>query len=140
MARARGDAHPAALELICALMERLLRPEGLTLSQACGWHEPAACRWPAWGSAFLQGKVPRGEESTLLLLGLVEAESEPIRAELVRWARGVLAAGARFQADWVLSISTVAIATSAPRVGLAARGAEGTRRRGALAAPDGVAV
>jgi len=95
--------NPAALELIFALMERHLRPETLTLAQAVRMASSRPLPMARLGLRFLRGRVPRGEEECLLLLGLVEAESEPIRAEIVRWARGVLAEAPGFHPDWVLS-------------------------------------
>ena len=134
-------SNPAALELICELMERHLRPESLSLAEAVRMASSRPLPLARLGLRLLQGRVPRGEDECLLLLGLVEAESEPIRAEIVRWARGVLAEAPEFQPDWVLELSRQSPSRRPRRrVGLAARRAEGTRRRGALAAPDGVAV
>lgn len=96
--------NPAALELICELMGRHLRPESLTLEQAVRMASSRPLPVARLGLRLLRARVPRGEEECLLLLGLVEAESEPIRAEIVRWARGVLAEAPGFRPDWVLSL------------------------------------
>ena len=96
-------ANPAALELICELMQRHLRPESLALAEAVRMAMSRPLPLARLGLRLLQGRVPRGEDECLLLLGLAEAESEPFRAELVRWARGVLAEAPGFDPDWVLS-------------------------------------
>jgi hypothetical protein len=50
----------------------------------------------------LQTKSPAGAEDCRALLGLVEAQAEPLRPEIVRWVRGALSASPDFQTDWVL--------------------------------------
>ena len=54
------------------------------------------------GLKFLHGRSPATAADCQSLLGLAEAQAEPLRAELVRWARGVLSASPHFQANWVL--------------------------------------
>ena len=54
------------------------------------------------GFRWLQAKPPTSEADCVALLGLLEAQSEPLRPELVRWLRGVLAPSAHFRPDWVL--------------------------------------
>ncbi len=91
-----------ALEILCDLMIRNLRPEAVTLEQVV-W---LACRRPLpiarLGLTWLKGRTAATEAECRALLGLVEAEAAPLRAELVRWARRLLGASPHFQADWVL--------------------------------------
>src|SRR5262249_10540388 len=54
------------------------------------------------GLAWLRTKAPADEAGCRLLLGLTEAEAEPVRPELVRWARGLLSASPYFQVSWLL--------------------------------------
>jgi hypothetical protein len=54
------------------------------------------------GFRWLQAKGPFGASECRVLLGLVEAQAEPVRPELVGWLRGVLAGVPEFRADWVM--------------------------------------
>jgi hypothetical protein len=98
-----STSSPRALEIVCELMERFLRPERVSLGQAVR----LACSRPLplarLGFAWLEAKTPQGEADCRLLLDLVEAEAEPLRPEIVRWAREVLGASTGFTLDWVLA-------------------------------------
>lgn len=93
---------PEALDILCELMARHLHPDKATLDQTVR----LACRRPLpvarLGLKLLQSKRPTNEVDCRALLGLVEAEAEPLRPDLVRWARGVLSASESFQPVWVL--------------------------------------
>jgi hypothetical protein len=54
------------------------------------------------GLTWLQTRRPETEADCRALLGLVEAEAELLRPELVRWARGVLGASPHFQPAWIV--------------------------------------
>jgi hypothetical protein len=96
--------NPDTLELLCALMARHLHPDALNLGQAlklaCGRPLPVA----RLGLAWLKAKQPATPEECREVLSVGEAEAGPVRAELVRWARGVLSTSPHFQAEWVLEL------------------------------------
>jgi hypothetical protein len=94
--------NPAALEILCELITTHLRPERVTLEQAVWLARKRPLPIARLGFALLQKKKPVSEGDCRALLGLAEAEAEPLRAELVRWARGVLAGSPHFQTGWVL--------------------------------------
>src|SRR5262249_45149135 len=54
------------------------------------------------GLGWLRAKWPRDLGGGRAILGLVEAESEPLRPEIVGWARGALAGSGLFEPGWVL--------------------------------------
>jgi hypothetical protein len=94
--------NPAVLEILCQLMVTHLRPEQVTLEQAVALARRRSLPVARLGFTWLRAKVPATEADCRALLGLAEAEAEPLRPELVRWARGVLSALPHFQATWVL--------------------------------------
>jgi hypothetical protein len=94
--------NPAALEILCELMTAHLRPDRLTLEQAVWLARKRPLPIARLGFTLLRTKTPASAADHRALLGLAEAEAEPLRAELVRWARGVLSASASFQPEWVL--------------------------------------
>jgi hypothetical protein len=95
-------SSPSALEVVCELLERHLQPERLALAEAA--RLAASRRLPVarLGLSWLRTKTPGDESECRALLGLTEAEAESIRPEIVRWARGVLAASPAFRPEWVL--------------------------------------
>jgi hypothetical protein len=95
--------NPAVLEILCELMIRHLRPERLTLEQAVWLARRRPLPIARLGLTWLRGKTPQSEADCRTLLGLVEAEAEMLRAEMVRWARGVLGKSPHFQPDWVVA-------------------------------------
>ncbi len=95
-------ASPAALELLCDLMERLIAPERVTLDQAVRLAKSRPLPVARLGLSWLRAKVPANEEECLSLLTLVEAESEPVRPEIVRWAAHVLSKSETFRPAWIL--------------------------------------
>ena len=94
--------QPLAIEVICELMAAHLRPTQLTLDQAVKLASSRVLPVARLGLKFLQAHAPRTEAECRALLGLAEAESVPVRPELVRWARGVLDKSPHFTYAWVL--------------------------------------
>lgn len=98
------SANPQTLDLLCDLMTQRLKPEMLDLEQtvqlACSRPLPVA----RLGLLWLRAKKPATAEDCRLLLSLAEAEAAPLRPELIRWARSVLAASPHFEAAWVLEL------------------------------------
>jgi hypothetical protein len=56
------------------------------------------------GLTWLRTKQPKTADECSRLLGLAEAEAEPVRGEAIRWLRGVLSASPEFQAVWILEL------------------------------------
>lgn len=94
--------QPMALDILCELMAKHIRADRLTLAQAVQLASSRPLPIARLGLGFLQSMTPRTEDECRALLGLVEAEAEPVRPELVRWARGVLGKLDSFQPGWVL--------------------------------------
>jgi hypothetical protein len=94
--------QPLAIEVICELMLANIRPEQLTLDQAVKLASSRVLPIARLGLKFLEAHTPRTEAECRALLGLAEAEAEPVRPELVEWARGVLDRSPYFTFAWVL--------------------------------------
>lgn len=94
--------QPLALEVLCELMAKHLQPDRLTLEQAVQLAKSRPLPVARLGLGFLRLKSPQSEAECQALLGLVEAEAEPVRPELVKWARGVLSQSRYFHHSWVL--------------------------------------
>lgn len=92
----------AALEILCELIAAYVRPERVSLEQAVR----LACSRPLplarLGFSWLQSKRPQIAAECRALLALAEAEAEPLRPDMVRWARGVLNDSPHFQPEWAL--------------------------------------
>jgi hypothetical protein len=98
------SANPQTLDLLCQLMTEQLQPGMLDLEQAVR----LACSRPLpvarLGLLWLQSKKPATADECRLVLSLAEAEAQPLRAELIRWARSVLAPSPHFEPGWVLDL------------------------------------
>jgi hypothetical protein len=94
----------AALEILCELVKAHFAPERATLEQSVWLARRRPLPIARLGFAWLQNKTPAGESDCRALLGLAEAEAEPLRREMVRWVRQVLAASPHFRPDWVLEL------------------------------------
>jgi hypothetical protein len=92
----------AALEILGELIARHVRPDRVTLEEAVRLTSSRPLPVARLGFRWIQGKHPTTEGECRALLGLVEAPCEPLRAEIVRSARGVLSASPYFQPEWVL--------------------------------------
>jgi hypothetical protein len=96
------EPNPETLDVIADLLGARLGAEHVTLQQAA--HLAASRPLPAarLGFLWLRTKLPASEADCRALLALTEAQAEPLRAEMVHWARGLLAASPNFQPGWVL--------------------------------------
>jgi hypothetical protein len=56
------------------------------------------------GFTWVKAKAPATEAECLALLGVKDTEAEPLRGEMVRHVRGVLAKSPLFQPAWVLEL------------------------------------
>jgi hypothetical protein len=93
--------NPETIESICELLQRL-PGDRVSLAQAADLAMQRPLPVARLGLHWLRGKVPASEEDYRTLLGLVEAEAEPLRAEILRWLRSVLAAVPEYPVDWVV--------------------------------------
>jgi hypothetical protein len=95
---------PEKLEILCELLAERLGPERVPFEEAvrlAGVRPLPAARL---GFLWLQTKSPTTEADCRALLGLAEAQAEPLRPEMVRWAREALSASPHFRPEWVLEL------------------------------------
>jgi hypothetical protein len=96
------QAHPQTLEMLCDLLVQRLDAVSVSREQAVN----LACSRPLpvarLGLQWLQAQPPSTADDCRWLLLLAEAEAEPVRAQAVAWARGVLGTSPHFQTAWVL--------------------------------------
>ena len=94
--------HPDALEAVCELIGRHVRPEQVSTEHAVRLAGLRALPVARLGLSWLKAKEFRpGDERALM--GLVEAECGPLRAEILRWLRGALAASGDHDPEAVLT-------------------------------------
>ena len=103
LAEFAGNAECFAREVLCELIVAHVRPERVSLEEgvrlACSRPLPLA----RLGFSWLQSKRPESAAECETLLRLAAAEAEPVRPEMIRWARGVLSALPHFQPQWLLA-------------------------------------
>jgi hypothetical protein len=95
-------ASPQALDVICELMTERLRPERLSWDQLIRLAASRPLPVARMGFAWLRARPAEAGLTPEALLGLAEAEAEPVRPQLVRWARAILTALPQFRPEWVL--------------------------------------
>jgi hypothetical protein len=96
------STHPAAIDAICQLIARFVRPEQVTLAQAVRLAGLRPLPVARLGFSWLKAMKLDGPADLRTVLGLVDAESEPLRPEILRWLRGVLTASSDLDASMVL--------------------------------------
>ncbi|MBA4066222.1 MAG: hypothetical protein C0501_21405 [Isosphaera sp.] len=96
------QARPDLLDRICELVARVVRPEQVSFADAVRLGMQRPIPLARLGRSFLEGKAPATDTDVQALFGLREAQAEPLRPGLVRWACGVLAARPDFRPLWVL--------------------------------------
>jgi hypothetical protein len=94
--------NPTALDIICALMAKHVRPEQMTFDALVQLASSRPAPIARLGASWLRTKSPQSEEDCLALLGLAEAQSDPVRGEIVHQARKLLSASPYFRPEWVL--------------------------------------
>lgn len=94
--------NPQTLEILCELIATHLHPDRVSFDQAVRLAASRPLPVARLGFTWLKTKSIVGETECRALLGLAEAEAEPLRAEMARWARGLLSGSPHFQTDWVL--------------------------------------
>src|SRR5262249_39812055 len=78
------------LEIVCDLLAEKRGSERVTCGQALELAKSRPLPAARLGFLWLQAKKPASEGDCQTLLGFAEALAEPLRPEMVRWARGVL--------------------------------------------------
>jgi hypothetical protein len=94
--------NPQTLDVLCGLMGERLDPNTVTLEQAARLASRRPVPVARLGLTWLRSKQPATPEECRALLTLGEAEAQPVRPELVCWARTVLSSSPHFQPEWVL--------------------------------------
>jgi hypothetical protein len=84
------------------MIARSVKPEQVTFTDAVRLAMQRPVPLARLGRTFLEGKKPVSEAEVQAVFGLREAESEPMRAELVRWAYARLTEHTAFRPLWVL--------------------------------------
>lgn len=91
-----------ALEVLCEMIVAHVRPERVSLEDAAR----LACSRPLplarLGFSWLRAKQPQSAPECQAMLRLAGAEAEPLRPEMVEWARRLLSASRHFQTEWLL--------------------------------------
>lgn len=96
-------AAPAALGLLADLAAGHVPPGRVEVDRAVRLAKMRPLPLARLGLHWLRGAPPSDEAGCRALLGLVDAESEPLRPELLAWARRTLAASGRFDPAWVVA-------------------------------------
>jgi hypothetical protein len=96
------EARTDLLDRISDLVTRMVRPEQVSFADAVRLAMQRPVPLARLGRAFLVGKNPRTPDEVRAVFGLRDAEAEPLRPELVRWACSVLGERPEFDPMWVL--------------------------------------
>ena len=100
--RLTEEARPELLDRICQMVARAVKPEQVTFADAVKLAMQRPVPLARLGFTFLHGKKPRTPDETAAVFGLRNAEAEPLRVDLVKWACGVLSERPEFDPLWVL--------------------------------------
>jgi hypothetical protein len=100
--RLTDEARPELLDRICDIVARSVKPEKVSFADAVKLAMQRPVPLARLGFTFLQSKKPRTPEETTAVFGLRNAEAEPLRADMVRWATRVLSERTDFDPLWVL--------------------------------------
>jgi hypothetical protein len=95
-------APEGVLDRVCELIARLVRPEQVPFEAAVRMAMTRPVPLAKLGQQWLAGKRPANDAEVRAVFGLREAEAEPLRAGLVRWACKVLGEQPGFRPAWVL--------------------------------------
>lgn len=97
------DGAPAdALDVVCDLIGRNVSGEKLSLFEAVRFAKMRATPVAKLGLQWLRGKVPTSSAQIEAVLSLRDAQAQPLRPELCRWAATTLSGVDSFKPDWVM--------------------------------------
>jgi hypothetical protein len=100
--RLTEEARPELLDRICDMVARAVQPEKVSFADAVRLAMQRPVPLARLGYTFLQGKKPRTPDEVDAVFALRNSEAEPLRVDLVKWARMVLSERADFDPLWVL--------------------------------------
>jgi hypothetical protein len=95
-------ARSDLLDRICEMVARAVKPEQVSFTDAVRLAMQRPVPLARLGMAFLQGKKPTSTVEVQALFALREAQADPLRADLVKWATTVLGERSDFSPQWVL--------------------------------------
>lgn len=95
-------ATPGLLDQLCQLIIRLVKPEQVSFADSVRLAMARPVPLATLGAKWLEPKRPRTPDEMRAVFNLRDAEAEPLRPGLVRWACGVLGEQPGFQPAWVL--------------------------------------
>ena len=84
------SASPGALETLTAIIRRQIAPDRIAIKSAARLAAARPLPIARLGLDWLKTKIPSSDDDRRSLLPLLEAESEPIRPEILAWLRSVL--------------------------------------------------
>lgn len=90
------------LDRICDMVARSVKPEQVSFADAVALAMQRPVPLARLGFAFLQGKKVRTPSETAAAFGLRNAEAEPLRVDLVKWACEALSDRPDFDPVWPL--------------------------------------
>jgi|SRR5579883_44188 len=96
------EARPELLDRVCELVARSVKPEHVSFADAVKLAMQRPVPLARLGFTFLRGKKPETPEEITAVFGLRNAEAEPLRVEMVKWACRVLSDRPNFDPLWVL--------------------------------------
>ena len=97
-----NEARPELLDRVCEMIARSVKPENVTFANAVRLAMLRPVPLARLGFNFHQGKQPRTPDEIAAVFALRNAEAEPLRADLVKWAARVLGEHPNFDPQWVL--------------------------------------
>jgi hypothetical protein len=100
--RLTDEARPDLLDRICQMVARAVQSDKVTFAYAVKLAMQRPVPLARLGFTFLQGKKPQTPDEVAAVFGLRNAEADPLRVELVRWACQVLGERPEFDPLWVL--------------------------------------
>jgi hypothetical protein len=95
-------ARPELLDRLCEMVARAVKPEKVSFADAVRLAMQRPVPLARLGFTFLRGKKPQSPEEVAAVFALRNAEAEPLRAEMVKWATRVLTERPEFDPLWVL--------------------------------------
>ena len=97
------DGAPAdALDVVCDLIGRNVRGEQLSLFEAVRFAKMRAAPVAKLGVQWLKGKVPTSPPQIEAVLSVRDAQAQPLRPDLCRWAATTLSTVNPFRPEWVM--------------------------------------
>jgi hypothetical protein len=113
-------AGPASIEVLAELIQKHLAAGQVTFEQAASLARLRPIPLARLGLDWLKTKTP-GVDNVQTLFSLLEALSDPVRPDLLRWTRHSLAGLPDYRADWPLEF------LDSPRADVRAEGLEWLR-------------